>query len=56
MRELHTVLEALSQALADGILELELCEVERPPLRNSKQQPLSGFATFSKKKLESAQQ
>jgi hypothetical protein len=28
MRELHTVLEALEEALAGGTLNLELCEVE----------------------------
>lgn len=29
MRELHTVLEALEEALATGELDLPLCEVER---------------------------
>ncbi len=38
MRELHTVLEALEEALAEGKLDLELCEVER------EQQRLNNFS------------
>jgi hypothetical protein len=42
MRELHTVLEALEEALATGELDLELCEVERAPspVGKTRQRPL----------------
>jgi hypothetical protein len=41
MRDLHTVLEALEEALAEGTLNLELCEVEgHNQPKQTEQQPL----------------
>jgi hypothetical protein len=58
MRELHTVLQALEEALAEGKLDLELCEVEREQAigkAKQKQQPLFSIKVADPSKLGAPQ-
>ena len=49
MRDVHTVLEALEEAIAEGTLNLELCEVENHNLpKRAIQRDLNFSMSFSK--------